>query len=189
MLNSIFTPLQLSKPGPLFVRLHDSLPPRAFSASDPDSQRVGENIASKFPYFIAKILGYPEEEAVSYTGHCWRRTAATIAAGNGATTSEIQLLGGWDSQRVVDTYIAASDHRRAATAALVSVREPPAVQPQVVERNENLPPNVYNISIQLPGPGSVAGVRNASIPAVAPIGAGEVLIDPTVLEALLSMSP
>ena len=76
-----------------------------------------------------------------YTGHCWRRTAVTLAANNGGTTSDLQALGGWESQRVVNRYIANSDLRRVGTARLVSLATPTLI--------ENQPPTVFYISISL----------------------------------------
>lgn len=49
---------------------------------------VGKNVCAKVGYQIAKFLGLSKPE--SYTGHCWRGTAATILAEEGLTTQQIQ---------------------------------------------------------------------------------------------------
>ena len=117
-------------------------------------------ILSKYPYNIARLLGKSNEEASRYTGHCWRRTAVTLAANNGASTSDLQLLRGWVSQRVVNRYTGNSDLRRAETARLVSLASP--ILPQNPTLLENQHPTVFNISIQV----SPTGVTTA--------GAGQV---------------
>ena len=120
-LSSIFTPQQLTTNGKLFVRLNENQwPPKAVSPENPDLQPIGHNVLAKFPENLALILKHSKEEAVQYTGHCWRRAAATIAANNGASEQELLALGGWQSPRVVQRYIVDSDRRRLRTSELVS---------------------------------------------------------------------
>ncbi len=52
---------------------------------------------------MAKFLGLDSPE--SYTGHCWRRTAATNAADNGASEEDIKLIGHWKSAKVAKSYV------------------------------------------------------------------------------------
>ena len=55
-------------------------------------QNVGHNTSAKTAYRIAIRLGL--EEPILYTGHTFRRSAATICAESGMTLSEIQLFSG-----------------------------------------------------------------------------------------------
>lgn len=53
---------------------------------------VGHNTLAKAAYRIAIRLGL--EAPISYTGHTFRRTAATICAESGMTLPEIKLVTG-----------------------------------------------------------------------------------------------
>ena len=51
-------------------------------------RHVGKNYCAKIGQNIANFLGLKHPK--SYTGHCWRGTAATILAEEGLTTQQIQ---------------------------------------------------------------------------------------------------
>jgi hypothetical protein len=40
-----------------------------------------------------------------FTGHCWRRTGATILAEAGGTVIQLQQAGGWSSVSVAEGYV------------------------------------------------------------------------------------
>lgn len=69
-------------------------------------QRVGLNTIGHIPTKIATFLEL--EEPHLYTGHCFRRSSASILAETGATTREVQDHGGWSSPRVAEGYCEAS---------------------------------------------------------------------------------
>lgn len=66
-------------------------------------QPVDINSFGKFPMEIAKFLKLPNPSL--YTGHCFRRSSATILSNSGATLTEVKRLGGWKSSSVAESYI------------------------------------------------------------------------------------
>lgn len=67
------------------------------------SQPVGKNTFGLFPRKIAAFLNLPE--AVSYTGHCFRRTSASLLADSGANIDQLKRHGGWKSATVAEGYV------------------------------------------------------------------------------------
>ena len=57
--------------------------------------KIGKNIASE--------LGLPNPQ--KYTGHCFRRSAATAAANQGATTVDLKTTFGWTNEKTALKYI------------------------------------------------------------------------------------
>lgn len=53
---------------------------------------IGKTAIAKYPQQVAKFLGVDPE---GYTGHCWRRTAASILAENDITLIQLKHAGGW----------------------------------------------------------------------------------------------
>ncbi|KAJ8685475.1 hypothetical protein QAD02_021268 [Eretmocerus hayati] len=66
-------------------------------------QVVGKNWIRGVPQKIASYLLLPKPE--SFTGHCYRRTAATCLANTGANLAMLQELGGWKSAAVAQGYV------------------------------------------------------------------------------------
>lgn len=66
-------------------------------------QCVGKNTFSKLPSKIALFLKLPD--ASLYTGHCLRRSSATLLADAGANITTIKRHGGWRSTAVAESYI------------------------------------------------------------------------------------
>lgn len=67
------------------------------------NQVVGVNKIRNVPKEIASYLNLPHPEA--YTGHCFRRSSATLLADAGADFTTIKRHGGWRSSMVAETYI------------------------------------------------------------------------------------
>jgi integrase len=67
------------------------------------SQPVGKNTLGKTPRIIAEFLKLPD--ANKFTGHCFRRSAATMLAENGGDTRSLKQLGGWRSDKVAESYV------------------------------------------------------------------------------------
>lgn len=67
------------------------------------NQHVGINKIAEIPSLIAKYLG--KESFKDYTGHCFRRTSATILADAGADITSIKRHGGWKSTSVAESYV------------------------------------------------------------------------------------
>ena len=70
-------------------------------------QPVGKNTLATIGVSLAELLELPDHK--KYTGHYWRRTAATLAAESGSTLAEIKTLTGHNSDTVAYGYIANSN--------------------------------------------------------------------------------
>jgi hypothetical protein len=62
---------------------------------------VGINTFYKMPRMIAEFLKLPLPEY--YTGHCFRRSSATLLANTVANTLMMKRHGGWKSNSVVES--------------------------------------------------------------------------------------
>jgi integrase len=58
------------------------------------------------------------------TAHGLRKTGATIAANNGATTHELMAIFGWDTLRMAETYTRAANQERLAQGAMHLLEAP-----------------------------------------------------------------
>jgi integrase len=67
------------------------------------SQPVGKNTFGKTPSIISTYLDLPNPSM--YTGHCLRRSSATLLADSGADITTIKRHGGWKSTAVAEGYI------------------------------------------------------------------------------------
>ena len=66
------------------------------------------------PSIIASYLKLAD--AKLYTGHCMRRTSATLLADSDADLTTIKRLGGWKSGIVAEGYIGSSTQRKTLIA-------------------------------------------------------------------------
>lgn len=66
-------------------------------------QPIGRHTIALMPKQIALFLQLPEAEL--YTGHCFRRSSATLLADSGANLTALKRLGGWRSDKVAESYI------------------------------------------------------------------------------------
>ena len=80
---------------------------------------VGKNSLAQMPSKIAAYLGL--DDAGKYTGHAFRRTAASIAAHNGASLVELKALTRHKSDTVLQGYIANTDAMKLNHAGKLSV--------------------------------------------------------------------
>lgn len=74
-------------------------------------QVVGRHKIAAVPKRIAAYLDLPD--AKSYTGHCLRRSSATILADTGANLTTLKRHGGWTSDKVAEGYIEESVENKA----------------------------------------------------------------------------
>lgn len=56
-------------------------------------QRVGIHSFGKMPSTVAEFLKLPDPQ--KYTGHCFRRSSATLAADADVDLTSLKRLGGW----------------------------------------------------------------------------------------------
>lgn len=66
-------------------------------------QVVGKNKFGNMPKEITTFLNLPNPD--NYTGHCFRRTSATVLADSGANLTTLKRHGGWKSSTVAEGYI------------------------------------------------------------------------------------
>ena len=72
------------------------------------------NTFGSMPTKIAEFLELPNPK--SYTGHCFRRSSATILAAKGVDLLSVKRHGGWKSSTVAEGYIQDSLHGKIAIA-------------------------------------------------------------------------
>ena len=58
---------------------------------------IGRNMLGRVGVAIAEELGLKNPK--KYTGHCFRRTAATVAANHGATSLDLKRHMGWRNEK------------------------------------------------------------------------------------------
>lgn len=73
-------------------------------------QPIGRHKIGEVPEHIASYLQL--ENTKRYTGHCFRRTAATLLSDSGANMQMIKQLGRWRSDIIAQGYIENSMHNR-----------------------------------------------------------------------------
>lgn len=69
-------------------------------------QPVGVNTIGGIPKKIATALGL--SEPANYTGHCFRRSSASLLADAGADMHTLKRHGGWKSDTVAEGYVETS---------------------------------------------------------------------------------
>ena len=100
------------------------------------NQPMGRNKLAMIGVDIAKMLQLPHPE--TYTGHCFRRTSATLAADGGATTAEMQRHYGWKSAKTAMKYVDNSDAGATAMASVLGkIDEAPGTSSYFTARDES----------------------------------------------------
>lgn len=74
-----------------------------YSKGKCSKQPVGINTFGKMPCIIAKYLNLPNPTA--FTGHCFRRSSATMLANSGGDLLTVKKHGGWKSSVVAEGYV------------------------------------------------------------------------------------
>lgn len=94
-------------------------------------QCIGINYIGGIPKKIAEFLKLPN--AKEYTGHCFRRTSATILVDSGGDLLSLKRLGGWKSSAVAEGYVNESFHNQSEnsnkiTNAIINNKETKEVE-------------------------------------------------------------
>lgn len=79
---------------------------------------MGKNMIAKIPSEIATYLKLPN--AATFTGHSFRRTAATLFANAGATSVDLKQHMNWKSDAVVMRYVNQSEVQKRNMSSLIS---------------------------------------------------------------------
>lgn len=90
---------------------------RKIVAGEGCARSIGKNTISSYPKLIASKLNL--EEPNSFTGHCFRRSGATIMADLGASKILLKRAGRWKSDSVCDGYIEESKSSKLQISNLV----------------------------------------------------------------------
>lgn len=77
---------------------------------------VGINTFGKMLSVVAEFLRLPEPK--QFTGHCYRRSSASLLAESGANITEIKKHGGWKSTTVAEGYV---DHSMSYKNAIAEI--------------------------------------------------------------------
>lgn len=81
-------------------------------------QRIGKNKFTVIGKQIATYLNLPNPER--YTGHCFRRSSATLYVDGGGDITGLKRHGGWKSSLVAEGYIDQSVNNKRITAETIS---------------------------------------------------------------------
>ncbi|XP_074100309.1 uncharacterized protein LOC141528254 isoform X2 [Cotesia typhae] len=66
-------------------------------------QVIGRNKIGQIPKIIAEYLKLTDPQ--KYTGHCLRRTSATLISNSGASVTMLKQLGRWKSATIAEAYV------------------------------------------------------------------------------------
>lgn len=105
-------------------------------------QPFGHNSIAQFPKKIASYLNLANTE--TYTGHCFRRTAATLLANTGADVLQLKRLGGWKSSTVAESYVDNSVVGQVKIANILTSNTNIDDEPGPSKRNINNEPGTSN---------------------------------------------
>ncbi|KAJ8685769.1 hypothetical protein QAD02_021562 [Eretmocerus hayati] len=101
---------------------------RFYSKGRCTEQPLGKNRFGEIANDIAAYLNLDNRN--DYTGHSFRKTAATLLSNSGANLAAVKALGGWLSDTIPQGYIEHSDHNRMQIfEGLVSANEPLSAVP------------------------------------------------------------
>lgn len=109
------------------------------------AQNIGLHTMGTIPSKIAAYLNLPH--AKDFTGHCFRRTSATLLADSGADILTLKRHGGWKSTNVAEGYVEDSIQNKVTIARkILNIEKPKIVTKNVTETSLILdsPPQVQN---------------------------------------------
>ncbi|KAJ8983597.1 hypothetical protein NQ317_004234 [Molorchus minor] len=92
-----------------------------YKAGKCSSQPVGKNTMGKIPSVVASYLKLPD--VACYTGHCLRRSSATLLADAGVDITTIKRHAGWKSTTVAEGYVENSIENKTKIANQVLTRD------------------------------------------------------------------
>ncbi|KAJ8976239.1 hypothetical protein NQ317_014218 [Molorchus minor] len=112
-----------------------------YKAGKCSSQPVGKNTMGKIPSVVASYLKLPD--VACYTGHCLRRSSATLLADAGVDMTTIKRHAGWKSTTVAEGYVENSIENKTKIANQVLVGTTTSAITKTVNVSEsNIPSNI-----------------------------------------------
>ncbi|KAJ8981228.1 hypothetical protein NQ317_004172 [Molorchus minor] len=112
-----------------------------YKAGKCSSQPVGKNTMGKIPSVVASYLKLPD--VACYTGHCLRRSSATLLADAGVDITTIKRHAGWKSTTVAEGYVETSIENKTKIANQVLVGTTTSAITKTVNVSEsNIPSNI-----------------------------------------------
>ncbi|KAJ8984767.1 hypothetical protein NQ317_012130 [Molorchus minor] len=103
--------------------------------------QVGKNTMGKIPSVVASYLKLPD--VACYTGHCLRRSSATLLADAGVDITTIKRHAGWKSTTVAEGYVENSIENKTKIANQVLVGTTTSAITKTVNVSEsNIPSNI-----------------------------------------------
>lgn len=88
---------------------------------------IGHNSVGDVGKKVASWIGLENPER--YTGHCWRRTAATVFADGGGSNAQMKRKFGWASETTATEYIDNSKKSIATNADILQTGMEPSTEP------------------------------------------------------------
>jgi hypothetical protein len=134
---------------------------------------VDINNIGSIPSKIATFLNFPNPS--QYTGHCFRRSSATLLANRGGDLLTLKRHGGWKSGTVAESYVADSLKRKINVAHMMTEAGPsgskrPAFQvhsgPSTIQEDSSIEVGSTNKStteVNQLMPGLFSDVQNCTI--------------------------
>lgn len=96
---------------------------------------MGKNNISNFPSMIAKWAGLQEPE--KFTGHCFRRTAASWAVESGADVLSLKLIGDWRTSTSAEGYVDQSISTKTRLSKLINPPEKKSLKRKISNDGED----------------------------------------------------
>jgi integrase len=102
------------------------------------AQPMGVRTIAKVPNAVATFLGI----FGNYTGHCFRRSCATVLAENGATSVQLKNLMNWRSESTALNYVQNTKRARIQVNALLNTRLPENVESERIDHKHSIGPDM-----------------------------------------------
>lgn len=128
---------------------------------------VGINTIGSIPSRIATFLNLDDPK--DYSGHCFRRSSATLLANKGGDLLSLKRFGGWKSSTVAESYVEESLKRRIDVADMLTDEAgPSSKRPTGQKENEPLKPQQVEVEIENRGINNPSTVTSAQLKQLVP---------------------
>ena len=125
---------------------------------------VGINTIGGMPKKIAEFLGL--SNAIEYTGHCFRRSSATMLADSGADITVLKRHGGWRSSSVAEGYIENSvEHKTEIAKRIMGQKDTPNKKLKAVHVEAEATSIASTRNLLIPTPTTCISLRDEKLDA------------------------